>query len=63
MRSAQVRKSAREFVEKYFGANDMAAVVATSGRGDMAQEFTSDPDLLLAAIDKFVGQRMRPATS
>jgi len=61
MRSAQVRKSAREFVEKYFGANDMAAVVATSGRGDIAQEFTSDPDLLLAAIDKFVGQRMRPA--
>jgi len=61
LRSTQVRKSAREFVEKYFGANDMAAVVATSGRGDLAQEFTSDPQLLLAAIDKFVGQRLRPA--
>jgi VWFA-related protein len=61
MRTTQVRKSAREFVEKYFGANDMAAVVATSGRSDLAQEFTSDPQLLLTAIDKFVGRRMRPA--
>jgi VWFA-related protein len=61
MRTTQVRKSAREFVEKYFGASDVAAVVSTSGRGDLAQDFTSDPQLLLAAIDKFAGQRMRPA--
>ena len=56
-----MRKSAREFVEKYFGASDVAAVVSTSGRGDLAQDFTSDPQLLLAAIDKFAGQRLRPA--
>jgi VWFA-related protein len=61
IRTGQVRKSARDFVEKYFGANDVAAIVTTSGRTDLAQEFTSDPNLLLAAIDKFVGQRLRSA--
>jgi len=59
MRTLQTRKAAREFVEKYFGANDTAAVVYTSGRTDAGQEFTSDPQLLLAAIDKFVGKRLR----
>jgi len=29
---------------------------------DAVQEFTSDPQLLLAAIDKFIGRRLRPAT-
>ena len=62
MRTAQTRKQAREFVEKYFGANDVAAVIYTSGRSDAAQEFTSDAQLLLAAIEKFSGRRMRPAT-
>jgi VWFA-related protein len=60
-RTAQVRKSAREFVEHHLSANDMAAVVCTSGRTDVAQEFTSDPILLLAAIDRFFGQRLRSA--
>ena len=41
------------------GANDLAAVVYTSGRKDAAQEFTSNRELLVAAIDKFIGQRMR----
>jgi VWFA-related protein len=59
MRSAQVRKAAREFVERYFGANDMAAVTYTSGRTDATQEFTGNPQLLLAAIDKFAGRRLR----
>ena len=61
MRSPQVKRAAREFVEKYFGANDMAAVVYTSGRTDAAQEFTGDSRLLLAAIDKFMGRRFRSA--
>ena len=47
MRTAHVRKSAREFVEQYMGANDMAAVIYTSGRTDAAQEFTSNKQLLL----------------
>ncbi|MCM3879701.1 MAG: VWA domain-containing protein [Vicinamibacterales bacterium] len=61
IRTATVKRSAREFVERHFGANDMAAVVYTSGRTDASQEFTSDPGLLVAAIDKFVGRRLRSA--
>jgi VWFA-related protein len=62
MRTSQTRKFARQFIEQYFGANDMAAVVYTSGRTDAAQEFTNDRQLLLAAIDKFVGRRLRSLT-
>jgi VWFA-related protein len=62
MRSTHTRKAAREFVEKYMGANDLGAVIYTSGRSDASQEFTSNKQLLLAAIDKFVGRRMRSLT-
>ena len=61
LRTALVKKSAREFVEQHFGANDIAAVVYTSGRSDATQDFTSDRRLLLAAIDRFVGRRLRSA--
>lgn len=60
-RSTQVRKSARQFIEQHFGDHDIAAVVSTSGRKQTAQEFTSDPARLLAAIDQFVGQRLQSA--
>src|SRR3954462_12094126 len=60
-RTAAVRKTARLFLEKHFGANDVAAVVYTSGRMDAAQEFTSDRSLLLSAVDKFVGHKLRSA--
>src|SRR5260221_346548 len=59
LRTVETRRAAREFVEKYLGANDVAAVIYTSGRTDASQEFTSDPQLLLVAIDKFFGQRLR----
>ena len=62
MRTAQVKKSAKEFVDRYMGANDVAAVLHSSGRTDAAQEFTTDKALLHAAIDKFVGRRMRSLT-
>ena len=62
MRTAQTKKAARQFVEQYMGANDVAAVIHTSGRTDAAQEFTSNKQLLLTAIDKFVGRRMRSLT-
>ena len=45
MRTPQVKKTAKEFVDKYMGANDVAAVVHTSGRTDAAQEFTSNKAL------------------
>jgi VWFA-related protein len=62
MRTSQVKKSAKEFVDKYMGANDVAAVIHTSGRTDAAQEFTNNKAHLHAAIDKFVGRRMRSLT-
>ena len=62
MRTAQVKKSAKEFVDRYMGANDVAAVIHTSGRTDATQEFTNNKRLLHAAIDKFVGRRMRSVT-
>ena len=61
LRSSTVRQHAREFVESYFGAGDIAAVTYTSGRVDASQDFTSDPQLLLASIDKFMGRGARSA--
>ena len=61
LRTAIVRRHARDFIEKHFSSNDLAAVVTTSGRKDAGQEFTSDPALLLRAIDHFFGQRLQSA--
>ena len=61
LRTSIVKKSAREFIDRHFGANDLAAVVYTSGRADATQDFTSDRNLLIAAIDKFVGRRLQSA--
>jgi len=61
MRTGIVRRRARDFIEQHFGPRDLAAVVVTSGRSDAGQEFTSDPALLLRAIDHFFGQRLQPA--
>ena len=54
-----VRQHAREFVESYFGVGDIAAITYTSGRVDASQDFTSDAQLLLASIDKFMGRGLR----
>jgi VWFA-related protein len=62
LRSALVKKAAHEFVDKYLGANDVAAVIHTSGATDASQEFTSDPRLLHASIDRFIGQKLRSRT-
>ncbi|MCM3879702.1 MAG: VWA domain-containing protein [Vicinamibacterales bacterium] len=59
MRTLHVRKFAREFIEKRLGANDLAAVAYTSGR-DSGQDFTGDQQLLLAAVDRFVGRKLLP---
>ncbi len=60
-RSPRVRQVAREFIERRFGDNDIAAVVHTSGRSDASQEFTSSRRLLLEAVDQFLGRKLRPA--
>lgn len=62
LRSVAVKRAATQFIDKYLGANDVAAVIHASGRTDAAQEFTSDPRLLDAAIDKFMGQKLRSRT-
>jgi VWFA-related protein len=62
LRSAQVKRAAHEFIDKYFGANDVAAVIHTFGGTDVSQEFTSDPRLLHASIDRFVGNKLRSRT-
>ena len=59
--ATRTRNAARQFVERYMGSNDVAAIVHTSGRADASQEFTSNPRLLLAAIDKFTGRKLRSA--
>lgn len=61
-RSSRVRQAARLFVERYVGANDLVAVVHTSGRSDAGQDFTNNPRLLLQAVDKFIGRKVRSAT-
>jgi VWFA-related protein len=62
MRTARVKVAARRFIERHFGSNDLAAIVYTSGRNDAGQEFTNNRRLLLAAIDRFMGRKLRSST-
>ena len=59
LRSQRVRMAARQFIERNMGANDVAAVVHTSGKSQAAQEFTTSKRLLLSAVDKFMGQKLQ----
>lgn len=65
----RARAILREFVENHFGPNDTAAVVLTTqGPRESGQEFTSNPRLLIEAINKFGGagsdsERLRKKTS
>ena len=45
-RTQAVRDAAKRFIQQYLGANDLAAVVYTSGRQESGQELTSSPRLL-----------------
>src|SRR5688572_8757280 len=60
-RTPRVKAAARRFIEQNFGTNDLAAVVYT-GRADASQDFTNNPRLLIAAIDKFAGRKLRSST-
>jgi VWFA-related protein len=60
-RTNRVRAAARLFVERYLGANDLAAVILTSGRNNGAQDLTDNQQLLVRAVDSFVGQKLRRA--
>jgi len=60
-RTPRVKAAARRFLENNFGTNDLAAVVFTGRAGD-GQDFTNNPRLLLTAIEKFNGRKLRSAT-
>jgi VWFA-related protein len=62
LRSQRVKLAARQFIERYVGANDLAAVVHTSGRADAGQEFTTSQTRLLRAVDKFMGRKLNSST-
>ena len=60
-RTNNVRAVARQFITEYLGVNDLAAVVYTSGRQESGQELTNNRRLLIAAIDRFQGQKLPSA--
>ena len=61
-RTARTRAAARQFVERYVGANDIIAVVNTSGFGKSMQDFTSNRLLALKAIDAAMGGKAESST-
>jgi VWFA-related protein len=61
-RTGQAKQLARRFVLEHLGANDYATVVAASGDLNATQDFTQNRQLLLAAIDRFTGRKLPPAT-
>ena len=62
MRSLLLRKAATLFVERYVGANDVVAVVDTAGAAGASQEFTTNRQLVVGAINKFMGRKADSAT-
>jgi VWFA-related protein len=63
LRSTSVTRAARQFIERHLTDKDLAAVVHTSGRTDASQELTPSRRLLLAAVDKFHGQKLPSLTA
>ena len=61
-RGPRVKEALHRFFERSFGVNDLAAVVFTGGRSVDGQDFTNSPRLLLAAVDKFMGRKLRSPT-
>jgi VWFA-related protein len=63
LRSHLVRDAAKRFIDQHLGANDLAAIVFTSGRQDAAQELTSSRRRLRASAEKFQGQKLPSASA
>lgn len=60
-RTPRVKAAATRFIETNFGTNDLAAVAFTGRAGD-GQDFTNNPRLLVNAINKFQGRKLRSGT-
>ena len=56
-RTSLVQAAARQFIRRYVGANDLVAVVTTGGIGTGTQDFTNSQARLIAAVNKFIGQK------
>jgi VWFA-related protein len=61
-RTGRTRAAARQFIERYVGANDVVAVVNTSGYGRSMQDFTSNRQLALKAVDAAMGNKAESST-
>src|SRR5436190_7438435 len=61
-RTPRVRAAARQFVERYVGANDIVAVINTSGSNKAMQDFTSNRVLAVKAIDGTLGNKEMSST-
>ncbi len=57
-RSPLVKAAAQQFVRRFVGANDLVAVLHTGSGTRSGQEFTNSQARLLAAVDKFSGQKI-----
>ncbi|CAN5689119.1 hypothetical protein BH24ACI4_BH24ACI4_08480 [soil metagenome] len=57
-RTPRVRAAAGRFIERHVGANDLVAVVHTSGTTSGDQEFTMQRALMLGAVNAFAGRRL-----
>ena len=62
-RTIRVKSAARQFIQRNLGANDLMAIVHTSGPIDANQEFTNNKKLLLAAVEKTLGRKLDSATA
>jgi VWFA-related protein len=62
LRSNRTKAVVRLFLDRFFGANDLAAIVTTSGRAETVQELTSSRAALLRALDAFHGSKLRSST-
>jgi VWFA-related protein len=61
-RTARTRKAAEQFITRYMADNDIACVLTTGGSGGAMQDFTSNKRLLLGAVNRFIGAKIRSET-
>ena len=61
-RARRVKAAASRFVDENLEPGDIAAVVHVSGSGAANQDFTSNPRLLSASIERFQGRKVRSET-
>jgi len=60
--TGRVILAARQFIQRYVAANDLAAIVTTGGFSNATQDFTNSQARLTAAAGRFIGQK-RPEES